>query len=175
VTASQALAEARRRDVARRRQQVRQALAEMSAQAAEITISSVAARARVHRSFIHRHPDLRAAVIAAADDPAVGGPAGAGAVSRRSLLADNANLRERNRRLEHHARGLEQRLSELLGTQISQRTRLGAPDDAAALREQADSLRQQILDLRKTLEERDEELAAAREANRRLMAELNHR
>ncbi len=175
MTASQALAEARRRDVDRRRQQVRQALAEMRAQAGQITISSVAARAQVHRSFIHRHPDLRAAVIAAADDPAAGSPAGAGTVSRRSLLADNANLRERNRRLEHHARGLEQRLSELLGTQVSQRTGLGAPEDAAALREQAGSLRQQILDLRKTLEERDEELAAAREASRRLMAELNHR
>jgi Family of unknown function (DUF6262) len=175
VTASQALAEARRRDVDRRRQQVRQAITELRAQAGQITISAVAARARVHRSFIHRHPDLRAAVIAAADGPAASGPAEPGAVSRRSLLADNANLRERNRRLERHARGLEQRLSELLGTQISQRTGLGAPDDAAALREQADSLRQQILDLRKTLEEHDEELAAAREANRRLMAELNHR
>jgi chromosome segregation ATPase len=175
VTASQALAEARRRDVDHRRQRVRQAIAEMSGQASQITISSVAARARVHRSFIHRHPDLRAAVIAAAEDPATSSLSGAGAVSRRSLLADNANLRERNRRLEHHARGLEQRLSELLGTQISQRTGLGAPDDEAALREQADSLRQQILDLRKTLEERGEELAAAREANRRLMAELNHR
>ena len=175
MTASQALAEARRRDVDHRRQRVRQALAEMRAQANQVTISSVAARARVHRSFIHRHPDLRAAVIAAADDPATTSLSGPGAVSRRSLLADNANLRERNHRLEHHARGLEQRLSELLGTQISQRTGLGAPDDAAALREQADSLRQQILDLRKTLGERDEELAAAREANRRLMAELNHR
>ena len=175
MTASQALAEARRRDVGRRRQQVRQAIAELRDQAGQITISSVAARARVHRSFIHRHPDLHAAVIAAAEDPAAGSLPGSGTVSRRSLLADNANLRERNRRLEHHARGLEQRLSELLGTQISQRTGLGAPDDAAALREQADSLRQQILDLRKTLEERDEELAAAREANRRLMAELNHR
>jgi Family of unknown function (DUF6262) len=175
VTASQALAQARRRDVDHRRQRVRQALAEMRAQAAEITISSVAARARVHRSFIHRHPDLRAAVIAAAEDPAISSLSGPGTVSRRSLLADNANLRERNLRLEQHARGLEQRLSELLGTQISQRTGLGAPDDAAALREQADSLRQQILDLRKTLGERGEELAAAREANRRLMAELNHR
>ena len=175
MTASQALADARRRDVDHRRHRVRQALAEMSGQADQITISSVAARARVHRSFIHRHPDLRAAVIAAAEDPATSSLSGAGTVSRRSLLADNANLRERNRRLEHHARGLEQRLSELLGTQISQRTGLGAPDDEAALREQAGSLRQQILDLRKTLEERDEELAAAREANRRLMAELNHR
>jgi len=174
VTASQALAQARRRDVDHRRQRVRQALAEMSAQAAEITISSVAGRARVHRSFIHRHPDLRAAVIAAAEDPATSSLPGPGTVSRRSLLADNANLRDRNRRLEHHARGLEQRLSELLGTQISQRTGLGAPDDTAALREQADSLRQQVLDLRKTVQERDEELAAAREANRRLMTELNH-
>jgi chromosome segregation ATPase len=174
VTGSTALAEARSRDVARRRQRVRQALAEMSAQAGQITISSVADRARVHRSFIHRHPDLRAAVLAAAEDPATSSLSGAGAVSRRSLLADNANLRERNRRLEHHARGLEARLSDLLGTQISERTGLGAPDDAAALREQADTLRQQILDLRKTLDERDEELAAAREANRRLMAELNH-
>jgi hypothetical protein len=69
VTGTTALADARRRDVDRRRQRVHQALAEMRAQAAEITISSAAARARVHRSFIHRHPDLRAAVIAAAEAP----------------------------------------------------------------------------------------------------------
>ena len=49
MTASQALAEARRRDVDRRRQRVRQALAEMRGQADQITISSVAARARVRR------------------------------------------------------------------------------------------------------------------------------
>ena len=134
MTGTTALAEARRRDVDRRRQRVHQALAEMRAQAAEITISSAAARARVHRSFIHRHPDLRAAVIAAAEDPATSGPAGAAAVSRRSLLADNANLRERSRRLEQHARSLEDRLSELLGTQISQRTGLGPPPDVAALK-----------------------------------------
>jgi hypothetical protein len=29
----------------------------------------------VHWSFIHRHPDLRAAVISAAEDPATNGPA----------------------------------------------------------------------------------------------------
>jgi Family of unknown function (DUF6262) len=111
VTNATALAEARRRDVARRRQRVHQALAEMRAQAAEITISAVAARARVHRSFIHRHPDLRATVIAAAEDPSASGPGGTGAVSRRSLLADNANLRDRARSLEQHARSLEDRLS----------------------------------------------------------------
>jgi hypothetical protein len=128
VSSATALAEARRRDVDRRRQRVHQALAEMRAQAAEITISSAAARARVHRSFIHRHPDLRAAVIAAAEDPTTSGPSAASTVSRRSLLADNANLRDRARRLEQHARSLE---------------------------------------------DREDELAAAREANRRLMTELN--
>ena len=173
MTGTTALAEARRRDVARRRQCVHQALAEMRAQAAEITISSAAARARVHRSFIHRHPGLLAAVIAAAEDPAASGPAGATAVSRRSLLADNANLRERNRSLEQHARSLEQRLSELLGTQISQCTGLGPPLDVAALKDQIQTLRQENLHLRRRAEEREEELAAAREANRRLTTELN--
>ena len=173
MTSAAALAEARRRDVARRRQRVHQALAEMRAQAAEITISAVAARARVHRSFIHSHPDLRAAVIAAAEDSAASGPAEAGAVSRRSLLADNANLRDRARRLEQHARSLEDRLSELLGTQVSQRTGLGPPPDIAALNDQVQALQQENLDLRHRAEEREEELAAAREANRRLMTELN--
>jgi hypothetical protein len=124
----------------------------------EITISSVAARARVHRSFIHRHPDLRAAVIAAAEDPAANGPAGASAVSRRSLQADNANLRDRARRIEQYARSLEDRLSELLGTQISQRTGLGPPPDIAALKDQVQALQQENLDLRRRAEERDEEL-----------------
>ena len=123
----------------------------------------------MHRSFIHRHPDLRAAVIAAAENPA--GPAEAGTVSRRSLQADNANLRERNHRLEQHARSLEDRLSQLLGTQISQRTGLGAPPGTAALGEEADKLSQQIIDLRRAPQEL-EEFAAAREANRKMMAEV---
>lgn len=172
MTGSPALGEACRRDVARR-QQVCQALADMRAQAAEITISSVAALARVHRSFIHRHPDLRAAVVAAAEDPGTSGQAGAGAVSRCSLLADNANLRERRRRLEYHAHGLEQCLSGLLGTQISEPTGLGGLPGITALQDQISDLGQQTLDLRKAIEERDEELGVAREGNRQLMAELN--
>jgi 2-C-methyl-D-erythritol 4-phosphate cytidylyltransferase len=60
---------ARRRDVDTRRARVAQALDAMRAEGSEITISSVAARARVHRSFIHRHLDLRADVYAAADQP----------------------------------------------------------------------------------------------------------
>src|SRR5262245_14600335 len=126
TAAPDALTAARRRDVTRRRQRVNQALAELRAQAAEITISAVARHARVHRSFIHRHPDLRAAVLTAADAAAPASVPSDG-VSRRSLLADNANLREQNRRLSQQLGALEDRLAELLGEQAFQRSGLGAP------------------------------------------------
>lgn len=46
----------------------------------------------------------------------------------------------------------------------------GGPD---ALQTELEQQRQQILDLTRALEERDEELAAAREANRRMINQLN--
>jgi hypothetical protein len=88
---------ARRLDVNARRARVAQALEAMRTEGIEITISSVAARARVHRSFIHRHLDLRADVYAAADQPSVA--ATATATTRQSLEADNLNLRSANRQL----------------------------------------------------------------------------
>jgi Family of unknown function (DUF6262) len=167
------LTQARHKDVARRRLRVHHALADMKAKAEEITISGVAAKAKVHRSFIHRHPDLRAAVLEAAD-PATTSPNSASTtVSRTSLLADNADLRERNRRLSQHVRDLEDRLGEILGIQAFERSGLGAPAGTRHLETEIDKQRQEILDLRRVLEERDEELAGAREAHRRLMAELN--
>src|SRR5512132_3955607 len=167
-----ALTRARRQDGARRYQRAHQALAELRAQAEEITISAVARRARVHRSFIHRHPDLRAAVLRAADgDTPADVPSTT--VSRRSLLADNANLREQNRRLAQQLGALEDRLSDVLGAETFQRSGLGASADTAALQAQVGQLQQRVLDLERTLEEREEELGAAREAHRRLMAEHN--
>jgi hypothetical protein len=44
---------------------------------------------------------------------------------------------------------------------------------AAALQAHLTQLQQQVLDVERAMEERDEELAAAREAHRRLMAEVN--
>jgi hypothetical protein len=72
ATSETPLARARRRDADRRRQHVHQALADMHADGSEITISAVAARARVHRSFIHRHGDLHVAVLKAAADTITG-------------------------------------------------------------------------------------------------------
>ncbi len=168
-----ALARARRRDVDRRRQRVRQALAEMDADGSEITISAVASRAKVHRSFIHRHTDLHAAVLKAAAGTVTDPSPAATAISHRSVLAENANLHEQNRRLAQQVSDLEDRLSELLGQQAFDRSGLGASVSTAAARAELETERQAVLDLRRALEERDEELAAARETNRRLMNQLN--
>ncbi len=168
-----ALAKARQRDVDRRRQRVHQALADMHVDGSEISISSAAARARVHRSFIHRHPDLHAAVLQAAADAVEHPSAAATTISHRSVLAENANLHETNRRLSQHIRDLEDRLSELHGQQAFERSGLGAPTGTAALQAELEQHRQANLDLKRVLEERDEELAAARETNRRLMNQLN--
>jgi chromosome segregation ATPase len=167
------LTHARHKDVARRRLRVHHALADMRAKAEEITISGVAARAKVHRSFIHRHPDLRAEVLKAADPITTNPNSASTTVSRTSLLADDANLRDRNRRLSQHVRDLEDRLGEILGAQAFERSGLGAPAGTRQLQAEVDQQRQEIMDLRRTLEERDEELSAVREAHRRLMAELN--
>jgi hypothetical protein len=82
------LARARRRDVDRRRQRVHQALADMHADGSEITISPVASRAKVHRSFIHRHADLHAAVLQATADTTTAPPPASTAISHRSVLAE---------------------------------------------------------------------------------------
>lgn len=166
------LLQARRRDVERRRHRVQQALSAMLTDGTEITISAVAARARVHRSFIHRHTDLRAAVITAAD-PNPTGTAPTAVTSRRSLLADNANLQETNPRLSQRIADLESRLSELLGEQVFARTGLGAAQDHAALQDQITRLQQQVLDQQQALTDRHGELAASREAHRRLMTDTN--
>jgi hypothetical protein len=165
------LTAARRRDVDVRRTRVAQALEAMRADGSEITISAVATRAGVHRSFIHRHLDLRASVYSAADQPSV--TATATTSTRHSLEADNLNLRAILRRQTQHIADLEARLSELLGEQASIRTGLGAARNHAILEEQNHSLHNEIQELRAKLQERDEELGAAREAHRQLMGQLN--
>lgn len=89
------------------------------------------------------------------------------------MLAENANLHEQNRRLAQQIADLEDRLSELLGQQAFDRSGLGGPASTAAVHAELEAQRQAVLDLQRLLEERDEELAAARETNRRLMNQLN--
>lgn len=89
------------------------------------------------------------------------------------VLADVANLTARNSRLSAHITRLERRLSKILGQAAWEASGLGAPPDVKTLTHRVTELEQQILDLRAELGERDVDLAAARVANRELMAQVN--
>lgn len=173
MNAAKCLTDARRQDSERRRAKVMSALDQLAARGEEITVSAVSRAAGVHRSLIYRHPDLHAAVIArAAAEPPPGTVTGPSA-SKQSLVADIANLTDRIRRQDTHIRHLEQRLAEALGEQVWQQAGLGGPPDHDALQKRVSHLEQHITELRHQLADRDEDLDAARAANRQLMASLN--
>ena len=163
----------RQADSARRRQRVLTALDRAAASGTEISASGIARAAGVDRTFLYRHRDLLGKIHAAeAAPPTAGGTAGP-AVSRASLQADLLAAHERAIRLAARIRQLEQRLSDELGQQTWQESGLGAPADIDALNQKITHYEQQAADLRLQLENRDNELAAARAANRELMTRLN--
>ena len=91
-----------------------------------------------------------------------------------SLQADLLAAGERAVRLTARIRQLEKRLSEALGEQAWHESGLGTPADPGSLAQENSHLQQQVINLRLQLEERDQDLTAARSANRELMAQLNH-
>jgi hypothetical protein len=95
--------------------------------------------------------------------------------SRRSLLADLANLRAHNERLRHQNTKLSERLSEVLGEQVVHDAGLTGTDEIGILRERVAELEQELLDRCQDLQDRDDELAASRAANRGPMTTLNDR
>ncbi|MEV6886368.1 MULTISPECIES: DUF6262 family protein [unclassified Streptomyces] len=166
------LTDGRRQDSERRRAKVLAALDQLVARGDDISVSAVSRAAGVHRSLIYRHPDLHAAVITRAAEPQISTATGPSA-SKQSLLTDIANLTDRVRRQDAHIRHLEQRLAESLGEQVWQRAGLGGPPDHEALQKRVNYLEQQVTDLQRQIADRDEDLDAARSANRQLMAKLN--
>jgi Family of unknown function (DUF6262) len=168
---AQSLTAARRRDSIRRRQRVLSALDQLAADGQEVSVSAVARAADVDRSFLYRHHDLRARIHARAATP--GTSPTSTTASRQSLLADLANLKEHNQRLRRQNISLTTRLSEVLGEEVFHASGIGRADDAGQLRARAGELEQQLLDLRHELEERTDELHAARAANRDLMTLAN--
>ncbi|MER6126273.1 DUF6262 family protein [Streptomyces sp. NPDC001795] len=157
----------------RRRDRVEAAIATAAQDGTALTASAIARAARVDRSFLYRHRDLLERLHSAAREPA--GPTGASGpmVTRASLQADLANAHARNTRLASRIQQLEKRLSEALGEQVWRESGLGAPADVEELQQTVNRLEQQAVGLRASLEERDAELAAAREANRQLTRALN--
>jgi hypothetical protein len=170
-TRAKALAGGRRADSARRRQRVIAAINRAATDGTEISVSAIARAAAVDRTFLYRHRDLLGQIHATQ-----AGPPGAGAgpaVTRASLQADLLAAHQRALRLTARIQQLETRLSEALGDQAWRESGLGAPADIDVLNHKIANLDQQVTGLRLELDERDSELAAARAANRELMAQLN--
>jgi len=170
---SQPMLEGRQADSLRRRQRVTAALARAAAEGTEISAAGIARAAGVDRTFIYRHRDLLEKIHALQAEPPTGDSTGP-AVTRASLQADLLAAHERAIRLSTRIHHLEKRLSEALGDQAWRESGLGAPADIHALNQKITHQEQQITDLQLQLEERGDELAAARATNRELMTQLNH-
>ena len=170
---TEAMAKGRQADSARRRQRVIAALSKAAADGTEISVSAIARAAAVDRTFLYRHRDLLSKIHALEAAPPATGDGAGPVVTRASLQADLLAAHERAIRLTARVRQLEQRLSEALGEQAWRESGLGTSADTGALHQKITRLEQQAIDLRLQLEQRDEDLTAARAANRELMAQLN--
>lgn len=166
------MSDGRAAETARRQQRVVKAIEAAVSSGEEVTVSSIARTARVDRSFFYRHRELLERIHAAASAPSP--TDGIAAVSRASLQADLANTLERNSRLVLQVRRLEKGLSEALGERVWRDSGLGASVDIDQLQRQVVALQQQVVDLQDQLNERTEEVQAARAANRELTRALNH-
>jgi hypothetical protein len=171
-TRAQPMLEGRRAESIRRRQRVLAALDRAATGGGEINASGIARAAGVDRTFLYRHRDLLEKIHALQADPVPDEHTGP-AVTRASLQADLLAAHERAVRLNTRIQQLEKRLSEALGEQTWRESGLGAPTDVDALHQRITHLEQQAIDLQQQLEERDEDLTAARATNRELMARLN--
>ncbi len=171
--ATEAMKNGRLADSARRRQRVIAALNAAHASGTEISVSGIARAAAVDRTFLYRHRDLLARIHALEAVPPSTADGAGPAVTRASLQADLLAAHERALRLDARVRQLEKRLSEALGEQAWRESGLGTPADLDALTQKISHLDQQAADLRLQLGERDQDLTAARSANRELMAQLN--
>jgi len=164
-----AMRKGRQADSARRRQRVIAAISQASADGTEISVSSIARAANVDRTFLYRHRDLLAQVHAREALPSAR-PAAGPAVTRASLQADLLAAHERSTRLAARIRQLEHRLSDALGEQVWRESGLGQPDDIGQLKQQVTHLAEENHQLRGSLAERDQDLAAARAASRAPLA-----
>ena len=159
-------------DSRRRRQRVLAVLDQAAAAGDPISASAIARAAGVDRTFLYRHRDLLEKIHALQADP-VPDVNNDHTVTHASLRADLLAAHERAARLNTRIHQLEKRLSEALGEHTWRESGLGAPVDIDALHQRISQLEQHNLDLQQQLDERDDDLTAARAANRELMARLN--
>ncbi|MGH3403522.1 MAG: DUF6262 family protein [Streptosporangiaceae bacterium] len=140
-----------------------------------LTIAALARHAGVSRRFIYDHPELRAEAERRSAEAAERRAATSGASARvtlASLRADLANAKAANHRLTTELAALRRRLGQLLGHDVLadlDHANTGAGTTSARLTE----LEQALFEAREDLAQRTEELDAARQINRELVAKLN--
>jgi chromosome segregation ATPase len=140
-----------------------------------LSVAALARQAQVSRRFIYDHPELRAEVARCAFEVAersAGRLTRSARVSAASLRADLENAKARNRRLEAELASLKRRLGEVIGAEIADADDPGGPRNVQ-LRTQVEELDQALFEAREELARHTEELEAARQINRELMARLN--
>ncbi len=171
---TEALLQARRADVADRTRRVQAVLAEVAAHAeVPLTVVEVARRAGVHKSFIHRHPELKAALDAARavrTQTIVGRLHTADTVTSVSLRADLENEKATSRRLRSDLQACRTRLGESLGSTIVAEI---TGDGTADWKARAGELLEQSRTLHETNRRLVEEIDAVRARNRELTKRLN--
>jgi chromosome segregation ATPase len=169
---TRSMLDGRRDDSMRRRRRVLAAIDQAAAAGERLSAAAIARAAAVDRTFLYRHRDLIEKIHALQANPGPDEQTDL-AVTRASLQADLLAAHERAWRLNARIRQLEQRLSQALGEDTWRESGLGAPADIDALQQRISQLEQHNLDLRQQLDERGEDLTAARATNRELMARLN--
>jgi len=140
-----------------------------------LTIAALARRAGVSRRFIYDHPELRTAAerrSAQTADHHAGATNASARVSVASLRADLANAKATNHRLTTELAALRRRLGQLLGHDVLADLDHPAIDTHATSGRLA-QLEQALFEAGEELARRTEELDAARQINRELIAKLN--
>ena len=142
-----------------------------------LQVAQVARRAGVSRRFVYDHPELRAEIErrgAEAANSFATTITSAARVTGASLRADLENAKAQNRRLRDQLGLLERRLGDAVGDEVrAEMAGRGALITDETLRAKIELLEHDLKDTRDTLDRRTEQLEAARQINRDLMATLN--
>ncbi|MGH9190753.1 MAG: DUF6262 family protein [Acidimicrobiales bacterium] len=141
------------------------------------SIAALARRAGVSRRFIYDHPELRAEAerrSAEIADRHGGALVASARVSAASLRADLANATAQNQRLEAELAALRRRLGQVLGQEVLADLATNRTADAvAALAPRVGELERELFEAQEQLARGTEEIEAARQINRELLARLN--
>lgn len=170
------LVAARRLDSTTKISQVLAALESVLGAGKPLSIASLARRAGVSRRFIYDHPELRAEAerrSAQVADRHAGATSASARVTVASLRTDLTNAKATNHRLTTELGALRRRLGQQLGQDVLADLEHAVPAGAANGR--LAELEQSLFQAGEDLAQRSEELDAARQINRELLAKINRK